>query len=825
MLRRFTFPKELEFFICAHTEEFKGWVIARSSGRNEDSYLRNLAGIFISPKKKDERLVVQGVKEIFNHAIQRIWIAENRGESKTDGISNLLTAKEGFGILIQPFLQFDASGTAMTNLYGHTSIEAVIGDADMAVRGIHANTSQFLFNRADPSKFEYNPSFITLPYQCRVIGKEYCAANDPAGMSSLLNSYPKINNRFSPITEAQARELHRVITALEDEIGAPLDVEWGFLEGKLYIIQIRPIIGDFKKPLVEMSPELRTKQVIAQTPIALGHTLSSGFTGRMIVVGDNVSIETIRQFEDEFGKDYIRVQSDVASFTLGSKTRAKVLVDPEQGSRQAHNINLITNRIAAGEFTYCNGPILKNDLLQNLHFVPHPKFKGVWVSDQEVTYFADGLRGVFYESDKRGESFAQDDEYSRQAALLNFHNRVKDTWLKDDIGMPEHAWLLETMRLFRYGAYFGRSIEEMFVDLRHEENCNLDFVQRKIMAFEYQESDFMQIQHELDLLEEALSFPLYPSDWESPRLRSLKNILFLRGISERLKEETQPKQETAIPRRYVVFLLDPYDLRKSAEAQLGKSIEGAQVVRVRSQELLKGAAKIKIRVDQLPSIKTAETISAIYIHVNSYYDFSSLFATLIKIRQGNADALIIIDGNTLSGEEFERFESKHGRIILKTEGVLVDQEIIKLIQEDHFKWAERRKATQQQQAAVSQKAPTKPERLAVLWIENENREIEGVQGKISQSFGSNEEYDFVYAKTMREAVTKMQERKFDIAVFDLLVRSDDDYMLQYRDGLNNIANLYAVTLGGEHVSLMQLHAMFEEGANRIEIIHKPQDIG
>ena len=85
-------------------------MIARSSGRNEDSYLRNLAGIFISPRRKDERLVVQGVKEIFKHAIERIWIIENKSESKTEGISNLLTAEEGFGVLIQPFLQFDASG-------------------------------------------------------------------------------------------------------------------------------------------------------------------------------------------------------------------------------------------------------------------------------------------------------------------------------------------------------------------------------------------------------------------------------------------------------------------------------------------------------------------------------------------------------------------------------------------------------------------------------------------------------------------------------------------------------------------------------------------
>jgi hypothetical protein len=823
---RFTFPKELELFIRAHTDDLRGWVIARSSGRNEDSYLRNLAGIFISPRRKDERLVVQGVKEIFKHAIERIWITENKSESKTEGIPNTLTADEGFGILIQPFLQFDASGTAMTNLYGYASIEAVVGDADMAVRGIHANTSQFLFRKSDPSKFEYNPSFLTIPYQCRVKGTEYCVENNSEEMRTLIDSYPKINGKFSPVNEAQARELYRVIAALEDEIGVPLDVEWGFREGKLYIIQIRPIIGDFRKPLVGVSAELQTKQKIAQTPIALGHTAPNGFTGRMVVVGNNVPRGIIQQFEDEFGSEYIRVQSDIASSVLGSKTKAKVLVDPEQGSRQAHNINLVTSRISAGEFAYCNGPILKNDLLQSLDFVPHPKFQGVWVSDQEVTYFADGLKGVFYKSDTKTETLKQGDNYNRQAALINFHDKVRDSWLKDDIGMPEHAWILETMQIFRYGAHFGRSIEEMFIDMRHEENCNLDFVQRKLLALDYNESDFGMIQYELGLLDEALSFPLYPSHWESLRIRGFKNILFLKGISEKLKEEAQPRQETIIPQKYVVLLLDPYNLKKPAKTQLEKSVEGAQVIRVSSEELLnQGGEKLKILPDQLPAIKTADTISAIYIRLNTYYDFASLFTVLTKIRRENPDALIIIDGNTLYGDEFKRFTKKYGQVILKTGGVFEDHEIIKLIQEDHFKWTERRRAAQDQQATVQAGAPTKPEKLAVLWIEPEDREIKGVEGRIAQNFSGNNEYEFVYAKTMKEAVTKMQERKFDIAAFDLLVWHDEDYMLKYSDGLKNIPNLYAVTLEGEHVSLMELHAMFEEDANRVEIIHKPQDIG
>ena len=104
-------------------------------------------------------------------------------------------------------------------------------------------------------------------------------------MKDALKGYPEISGRASPISEAHARELNRVTGALEEEIGVPLDIEWGILDPttpgwKLYIIQARPIIGNFKKPAVEKSAELKEMTPIAATPSAIGHTSGNGFTGR-----------------------------------------------------------------------------------------------------------------------------------------------------------------------------------------------------------------------------------------------------------------------------------------------------------------------------------------------------------------------------------------------------------------------------------------------------------------------------------------------------------------------------------------------------------------
>ena len=405
LARRLHFPEETEEKIRRKAEPFKENVIARSSGRFEDSFTRNLAGIFISPKRKGGELLPQAVKEIFMQTIEVIWLTQ----PDADNILTTLNRYNGFGVVIQQFIDFDSSGTAMTNLYGHVSIEAVIGDAEFAVKGIHANTAQYLFKKENKKKFDYNPSFLEMPHEFRLKGEEYNSDDNPERIRDIMNLYSKIDGKFSPLSKDQAIELKRVVSELEKEVGVPLDVEWGFLEGQLYITQIRPIIGNFTSPLVEIDSRVdEENKTIAATPIALGHTGKKGLTAPIVVFGPSVRKEDIEAFEKTLTYDYIRLQYDVASSVLNKKTRAKVLVDPIQGSRQAHNVTLITDRIARGEFAYCNGPVLIEGLEGYLEFVPVSEEKDIWISSQDVTYFCDGLKGSFYiekeaeKSPKRG---------------------------------------------------------------------------------------------------------------------------------------------------------------------------------------------------------------------------------------------------------------------------------------------------------------------------------------------------------------------------------------------------------------------------------------
>jgi len=404
LIQRFTFPEKLNSLINERTTGLKDPIISRSSGKWEDSFIRKLAGIFISPKKKDRRLVPCAVREIFDQAVETIWIAQN-SEKRVEGIPNLLDAGEGFGVVIQPFLHFQKSGTIRSNFHNHLVIEAVCGDASSAVRGNYANTASYTFDRENPEDFRYDTAFLEMPYEFVYKGKRYCRSENPEEMLGLWNElYPaapeadKASSRHCPpLKEEEAREVYRVAAKLEKEIGTPLDIEFGFLDGKLYIIQVRPDTGDFSKKLVKKAEKLKDKKLLASTNVTIGQTGPEGFTGSVILVSGTVTNEEILSFEKKFDQEYIRVQPDAASgayLRAGRAQKARVLVDPYFGSRNAHNVDLIIEGIYRGEFSYCSGPKLREGLAE-LDFWPVIGYPGIWRASEQLTYFSDGLNAEF----------------------------------------------------------------------------------------------------------------------------------------------------------------------------------------------------------------------------------------------------------------------------------------------------------------------------------------------------------------------------------------------------------------------------------------------
>ncbi len=546
LMQRLELPKEVEEMINKHGTDFWGRLIERSSGSMEDGYSQNLAGVLISPVIEDKKLLVQGVKQVFMDAARTIWIDSKTEDYEIKGVPASLDPENGFAIVVQPFLNFETSGTAMTTLYGHTTIEAVIGDAVTAVTGEYANTTQYVFKKGSADAPDIDQLFLNTPHDFSLKGKKYSVKDNRDELEEMLTKYPKINGKVSPISHEQAKEIDRVINVLEDEVGAPLDVEWGFLDGRLYIIQIRPIIAEFDGELIDMAEGLKEKIPIAETPVALGKTDPEGFRGKMVVFGETVTNKDIKEFESDLGDPYIRVQFDVASKILSGTTTAKVIVDPRQGSRSAHNVNLIDDRIGSGEFVYVNGPVIKSGLIEGVNYLRHPKYSDIWVSVEDVICFSNGLRASFFAKKGKVDRSDFSDEALNESGRLAFLVELYkggiidvDSDAKDKIHSVLAAFRISRPVLIEKFALNGGEIEDQVAGFVSEvEKRALDLT-----------TDIEKIQ----VMKKILDMPIWPDAWEDHLFDGFRRVIDLVDLysKESLKRDVEKQQflrEIASPR-------------------------------------------------------------------------------------------------------------------------------------------------------------------------------------------------------------------------------------------------------------------------------------
>ena len=786
--KRFGFPRELEYYIKSQSKHLNGWIIDRSSGKWEDSFLRNLAGIFISPKRKDERLAVQGIKEIFSHAVNRIWILQNEEDTETiEGLPNLLSPEEGFGILIQPFMDFEASGTAMTNLYGHTSIEAVVGDADMAVRGIHANVAQYLYKKSKRPRLVYNPSFINMPYSIRLKGKEYEANKDAESIKALMKDYPQINGRFSPLSKKEAREVYRVSNALEEEIGVPLDIEWGYLNGKLYIIQIRPIIGDFKKPLVKINSKLKKEKKIASTPIALGNTDSKGITGKVVLYGGGVTKEVVTAIEEsELSEGYIRVQHDVASAVLERETTAKVLVDPYQGSRQAHNINLVTGRIADGEFIYCNGPVLKEPFLENLTFVPHPEYANVWITKEEVTYFGDGLRGEFYSEFREDD----DDDFGKEEGLEErFIRRISEILTEQQVSSEDKVNRI--LSELGFGS-FDFLLQYAFETAENETSDMEQYVKEVEDSYMGMETFIIQMK----LLHRLLEYPLFPEKWEKEEINSLLNTFKFLDDYEVFQNDNPTKEGPHKKDEYRAFI---YEYHPGEY----KNIEGffAEHPLCNVISCVNAPAGVN-RAERMDTIQDFFRATSDGWHefersleeVDYYADFlilhignkdnSSRIQDVVRlVKKRNRDAMIVVVGRVPDG--IIEHMAEVGDIKYINQKDYTEKEGLQLAERHYIEWREAMEPEQEKAKIITPKTPVQINDVQVLFICDDEEMLDNAK----DWFGEVDSANLKVCLNATEAMKYIEENQIDVMFADFNIPLKDE---RNEDTTYDSENLYKV---------------------------------
>ncbi|MBI2415009.1 phosphoenolpyruvate synthase [candidate division WWE3 bacterium] len=219
-------PDELEVLLKTNYQELCGnsdkKVAVRSSATAEDLPDASFAG------QQETYLNVIGYKDVIKH-VQMCWASlfESRAifYRTQNGFNHL---KVGIAVPVQLMVQSEVSGIMFTvnpttNNRGEVSVEAAFGLGQPIVSG-EITPDQFIINKK------------TLEITYKYVAKQTWQFTDggEVAVSKAYQEKQKLPDRL-------VKELARLGMKIEEHYGRPQDIEWGYEEGKLYIVQSRPV--------------------------------------------------------------------------------------------------------------------------------------------------------------------------------------------------------------------------------------------------------------------------------------------------------------------------------------------------------------------------------------------------------------------------------------------------------------------------------------------------------------------------------------------------------------------------------------------------------
>jgi rifampicin phosphotransferase len=199
----------------------------RSSGLDEDSAEHSFAGQF-------ESLLFQRGEAQLLEAVRACWIsafsARNLAYRKSAGMGSTLPQ---MGVIIQRMIHSESAGVAFSrNPFRITDrdclvVESVWGQGEGLVGG-ELDADRFVVHRE------------TLKAEAVLARKERARVHDPAGGTRTVEVEQGRADRPS-LDRRQVQEVARLALRLEEQLGRPQDVEWAYADGRLHVLQARPI--------------------------------------------------------------------------------------------------------------------------------------------------------------------------------------------------------------------------------------------------------------------------------------------------------------------------------------------------------------------------------------------------------------------------------------------------------------------------------------------------------------------------------------------------------------------------------------------------------
>lgn len=810
------FPNQLVQCLYEKLIALDGRLIVRSSAYGEDGFLQNLAGVLTSIEIESKEDIVQAISRIFFDAIEKIWFEQN-GKYAIQGLPFVLEQPFGVGIEVDEFKQYDASGTALTDIAGHTSLQMVIGDASYAVNPNYPVTTRYIFSKEAETCEDcaVYPSYQKVPYEFRLRGKVFSVVDGCLeDVEKACGSYPVKNNVYIPVTPERALDTHKVLQQVEyyaadvllrlagiesyDHIPVPFDIEMGFEGSPLYIHQIRPDVGYKKTNLITPSDALMKKSPAMSTGFSIGATSREGITAPMVLVERDILVEdadaAIVAFESECEEPYIRVQRDIASRVCYSNTHASVLLEPGSSSEQAHNVGLARSIYKENrkDFIYAAIPNIKADLLSLFSFRPHPTIPHLWISKNDVTYFSDGLAGSFYLSDKSSLQHIYEkpliDKMRIDSITMvsDFYEENREVWgaVQDEPMLVKSVLAPLFNRLNRVRS---RPVLKMLA-----EYC------KKGLDEELSDDDMHTLQNALlsfDLIKSALNNPLYSFEYESDAMKYIdwfyRNLKVDRNLFYN-KDAEVPKEESKIGADKNIFRVLVVQDNKHLRSEYERSF------------LAKFADNASLVMDTAASIGVALKLFKTYHYEYVFFDADvpnnftkehyALYPTISGenyLKRKYYENISLVRYKTLSSvraRQNNRLENEYG-IPLALLNDIDDRE------EDNSKLCECIDRYYQQWQESRESDPDLPQTnilsdtFNILYVQDYTALARATLRAFDKGLSGNELIAIDHVEYMGEAVKLLENKHYDYVIFDVALPAYPNAMISV-EGLRKLRAQY-----------------------------------
>ncbi len=255
-------------------------VAVRSSATAEDLIDASFAG------QQETYLNVQG-KEALLTAVKECWASLWTARAITYRLKQAIAPDDvSLAVVVQKQIASDVSGVAFSlnpnnNDFDEAVINSNFGLGESIVSGL-VTPDNFVVNKVTNQIIEK-----------QLATKEYVLVGKAGGG---MEESPLADPQAASLTDAQVIALTKLVTKVEAHYKLPMDIEWAYQDGELYLLQARPITTYVPLPEIMITEPGAEKYLYMDIIV-----LTQGFQESLSVLGNEIWGQMLEAIKGDIG--------------------------------------------------------------------------------------------------------------------------------------------------------------------------------------------------------------------------------------------------------------------------------------------------------------------------------------------------------------------------------------------------------------------------------------------------------------------------------------------------------------------------------------------